>query len=128
MTTRNLFFLLAGANVVVAATRCAPPPPPPADIVLDCSAPDIHHILRIRASDRQVDDLSVVPAKHGDAELVDSEYRLQFLERRDSYEVLFRINTVTGSGTRELIDEEGQSVRGHGGFDEISCKPHSGNP
>lgn len=126
MTTRRLLVGLAGAIVAAGTVRCSPPPP--ADVVLECSASDIRHVLRIRANDRQVDDLSVVPATHGDAELSDTEYLLRFLERRDRYELLFRINRVTGSGTRELIDEEEQRVPGHGGFDEISCRPYTGNP
>ena len=122
MPTRRRFWL-AGIIGIMGTLGCSRP----SDTVLDCSAADIRHILRIRANDRQVDDVSAVPAKHGEAELSDTGYVLRFVEYRDAYELIFRINTSTGRGTRELFDDEQQAIRGHGGYDEISCKPYVGN-
>lgn len=121
--TQIASFSVAGAVLAVSAAQCSRP----SDVVLECSAPEIRHVLRIRANNGQVDDLSASPAKHGDAELTDSEYRLRFLEQRDHYELIFRINRSNGRGTRELFDDEQQLIRGHGGYDEIVCEPYQGS-
>ena len=117
------FFSLAGVIVAASALQCSRP----SDMVLECSAPDIRHVLRVRAIEHRVEDLSVVPAKQGEAEVTDSEYHLRFQEQRDRYELLFRINRSTGRGTRELFDDEQQAIRGHGGYDEIVCEPYRGS-
>ena len=120
---RMAYFSAASAILAAATIQCSRP----SDVVLECSAPEIRHILRIRATVGQVDDLSASPAKHGDVELTDSEYRLRFLEKRDRYELMFRINRSNGRGTRELFDDEQQLIRGHGGYDEIVCSPYQGS-
>lgn len=119
---RVSFFSLVSAIVAVSVTQCSRP----SDTVLECSAPDIRHVLRIRVVDRRVEDFSVTPIKQGDAEVTASEYLLRFEERRDRYELRFRIDKSTGRGTRELFDDEQQAIRGHGSYDEIVCEPYHG--
>jgi hypothetical protein len=92
--------------------------------MLDCSASDIRHVLRIRAADHVVDDVSASPAMHGVAEVSDREYLLRFHEPRDSYDLVLQIDRATGTGTRRLYDDEQQVIRGHGGTDDLSCTPH----
>lgn len=96
---------------------------PPTDTVLDCSAGDIHHLLRIRATDGQVEDLSFTPPKRGAAEISDARYVFSFPEHRDRYELVLQVDRSTGTGTRELFDDEQQAIRGHGGTDVLTCRP-----
>jgi len=120
MRTRSVLCCLLTAPVVALVSGCSSPDA----VTLECSAGDLHHILRIRAAAHEVDDLSAVPAKHGDAMVSGTEYLLRFPEPRDYYELRFRIDMVTGRGTRELYDDEAQLIRGHGGFDNIACVPY----
>ena len=69
-----------------------------------------------------------MPPAQGEARLSGGVYTLTFPQPRDHYELTFRIDTATWRGTRELFDDEAQAIRGHGGFDEISCKPHRDSP
>lgn len=114
--------VVAGTAMLIPIVQCAQP----ADPVLDCSASDVRHILRIHPSERTVEDLSFTPAKNGEAELSGGVYVLRFLENRDRYELIFQINAATGIGTRQLFDDEQQAIKGHGGSDEVSCKPFTG--
>lgn len=120
--TRTLLFSLTGVFVATSAINCSRP----TDIVLECSAPDIRHVLRIHVNEGEAEDLSAEPAKRGEAAVSDRDYLLRFYERRDRYELMFRIDRSTGRGTRELFDDEQQPIRGHGGFDEIACTPVRG--
>ena len=126
---RFLFWLVPLA--VVGAAQCSRPArharSTDMDTVLDCSGEDIRHVLRIRASDRKVEDLASTPTKLGDAEVTAAEYLLRFQESRDHYELIFQIDRSTGKGTRRLFDDEQQAIRGHGGTDDITCTPFSGH-
>ncbi len=112
-------------GAAMAAIRCSDPVPAVAartpDIVIECTAADIHHTFRISPAERAVDDLSVSPARRGVADVSDAEYLLQFHERRDNYDLLLQIDRATGKGTRRLFDDEQQAIKGHGGTDEIVC-------
>jgi hypothetical protein len=114
------------AVVLAAALTAACAPAAPADTTLDCSAPDIHHVLRLSADGRHADDITSAVAKAGTLSLSGGEYVVRFVERRDSYETMFRIDKATFTGTRALYDDEQQPIRGHGGFDQITCRPASG--
>ncbi|MGE0450263.1 MAG: hypothetical protein AB7Q29_11850 [Vicinamibacterales bacterium] len=118
---RGPLFWLLGGMAVAGTLQCARP----AETVLDCAASDIHHILHIAASGRQVEDRSFTPAKRGEAEVSDAEYVLRFVDSRDDYELIFRIDRATGRGIRVLIDNEGVVPRGHGGSDEIACTTYT---
>lgn len=115
---------LGSECLAAAAIQCSRP----SATVLECSASDIRHVLRIHADEHRVDDLSFVPAKAGDVELTATEYLIHFYEPRDHYELLLRINRATGRGTRELFDDEQQLIRGHGGSDPIVCAPIDAPP
>ena len=91
------------------------------DIVIDCVTADIHHTFRISPSERVVDDLSFTPARRGIADVSDQTYRLSFHERRDNYDLILLIDRASGKGTRQLFDDEQQSIKGQGGTDEIAC-------
>jgi hypothetical protein len=121
MSARRVFLWMAGATAVAGAVQCRQSSE---ETVLECSASGVHHILRIRPGARQADDLAVQPATHGEAAVSDAEYVLRFVDSRDHYEVRFRIDRVSGSGTRELFDDEQQAIRGEGGFDRITCRPY----
>ncbi len=115
---------VAGAAAVSA--RCAAAPPigaPASDIVVDCTAADIHHTFRISPATHTVDDLSVSPARRGVADVSDKQYRLQFHERRDNYDLILLVDRGSGRGTRTLFDDEQQAINGHGGTDDITCAP-----
>ena len=124
---RFLFWMvLLGVTGAAQCSRSARPSrPTDSDTVLDCVG-DIRHVLRIRADGIHVEDLSSVPAKLGDAEVGEAEYRLRFQEPRDNYEVFFQIDRSTGKGTRRMFDDEQQAIRGHGGTDDIICTPYRG--
>lgn len=122
LVTQTLLFSLASAFVAAATVQCSRP----SDIVLECSAPDIRHVLRIHVNEGEAEDLLFEPAKRGEAAVSDRDYLLRFYERRDRYELMFRIDRSTGRGTRELFDDEQQPIRGRGGFDEIACVPYRG--
>ena len=94
--------------------------------VLDCSANEIRHILRIQADAKIAEDLSFDPPRTGTADTTESGYVLAFTMDPLGYKLLFRINRLTWAGTRQLIDAEGKTVSGHGGFDTILCKPFTG--
>lgn len=95
------------------------------DVVLECAAGDIHHLLRVRPSAQLVEDLSFSPAKSGVAEVSASEYLLQFHEDRDKYDLVLQVDKATGKGTRRLFDDEQQPIHGHGGTDDIVCTPRT---
>jgi hypothetical protein len=111
-----LFLLLTGCSNLPAVT------------VIDCAAGDIRHILRIHTDQRTVDDLAFTPPTTGTAEVSDAAFTLHFKNKPTDFQLLFRINRYTGDGTRELIDADGKTVTGHGGFDQISCKPYRSQP
>jgi len=115
----------AVVGAAVAAVRCSAPAPPDGaratDIVIECVADDIHQTFRISPAERTVDDVSVSPAKHGVADVSDTEFFLQFHERRDNYDLQVHIHRATGKGTRRLFDDEQQPIKGHGGTDDIVC-------
>jgi hypothetical protein len=115
----------AVAGVAASAAGCAAPVPSlgakTPDIVIDCATSDIHHTFRISPSDGTVDDLSFAPAKRGVAEVSDRDYRLSFHERRDNYDLILLIDRASGKGTRQLFDDEQQSIKGQGGTDDIAC-------
>jgi hypothetical protein len=100
----------------------------PAVTVIDCAAGDIRHILRIRTDQHTVDDLAFTPPATGTAEVSAAAFILRFKNKPADFQLLFRIDRHTGDGTRELIDSDGKSVIGHGGFDQITCKPYRSNP
>jgi hypothetical protein len=111
-----LFLLLTGCSNLSAVT------------VIDCAAGDIRHILRIHTDRNTVDDLAFTPPTTGTAEVSDVAFILRFRVTPADHQLLFRINRYTGEGTRELIDVDGKTLTGHGGFDEISCKPFRSQP
>lgn len=119
LVTKTPLFSLGCAFVAASTVQCSRP----SDIVLECSAPNIRHVLRIDVNQGAADDLSAEPVKRGEAAVSDRDYLLRFYERRDRYELMFRIDRSTGRGTRELFDDEQQPIRGHGGYDEIVCAP-----
>ena len=114
-------------GAAVAASRCAGSNPFTAaqasDIVLECAAGDIHHTFRISPAARTVDDLSFSPVRSGTADVSDTQYLLQFHERRDNYDLFVQVDRATGKGTRSLFDDEQQAIKGHGGTDDIVCLP-----
>jgi hypothetical protein len=114
--TAALFLVLAGCSNLPAVT------------VIDCAAGDIRHILRIHTDRHTVDDLAFTPPAAGTADVSAGAFILRFRNQPADFQLLFRINRYTGDGTRELIDSEGKSVTGHGGFDQITCKPYRSNP
>ncbi|MFN7981754.1 MAG: hypothetical protein U0Q11_07840 [Vicinamibacterales bacterium] len=93
----------------------------PADTLMECRAADIRHVLRIRPASHEVDDLTFTPAKTGTADVSGTDYRLQFHESRDNYDLVLRFDATTGKGTRRLFDDEQQAIQGHGGTDDIVC-------
>lgn len=119
---RMSLFSAASAIGALSTAQCSRP----SDVMLRCSAPDIRHILRVRATGQQVEDMSTVPVKLGTAQITASDYVLRFEDSRDHYVLLFRIDRASGRGTRQLFDDEQQAIRGHGGDDEIVCEPYVG--
>ena len=113
---------------VVESVSCRLRQPSPAvDTVLDCTAlGGVRHILRVRADAHTADDLSL--GKTGSAEVSDADYRLRFNADPQGYHLFFRINRYTGEGYRQLTDQEGHLVVGHGGDDPIQCSPYAGKP
>lgn len=114
----------AAAGVATILAGCSTPASKAAatsDIVIDCTAADIHHTFRISPTAHTVEDLSFSPARQGVADVSDSGYRLQFHERRDNYDLIVTIDRTTGQGTRNLFDDEQQAIKGHGGTDDIAC-------
>ncbi len=107
---------LGGAN-------CAQPV---GQTVLTCAASDVRHTMRVHADTGTVEDLAVTPAKVGEAEVTPDLYVFRFFEARDHYELIIRIDRATGTGTRELFDDEQQAVKGHGGTDTLVCEASSG--
>jgi hypothetical protein len=97
-------------------------------VVLDCSAQEILHILRIQGDGQFAEDLSFNPPHTGTANVTDAGYVLRFSVVPAAGQLLFRINRFTGDGTREIIDQDGKTIVGHGGFDRISCKPYTDKP
>jgi hypothetical protein len=95
--------------------------------ILDCSAEDIRHILRIHSDRQTVDDMAFIPQRTGTAAVTDAFYILRFKTGSGS-SLLFRINRGTTEGTRALIGEDGKTVEGHGGFEQIVCKSYDGKP
>lgn len=93
--------------------------------VLACAAGDIHHVFRIHEAAGAVDDESFTPSKRGVASVTPAAYRLQFNEPRDHYTLLVQVDRVTGSGTRQLFDDEQQVIKGHGGTDDLVCSPRA---
>jgi hypothetical protein len=116
--------IAAALGFVMAGLGCSRP----VDTILDCSAQEIRDILRVHGDHRTVDDLSFTPPTVGTAEVTDTGYALRFKIAPVGYQLLFRINRFTGTGTREVLDQNGKLVVGHGGFDMISCKPYDGQP
>ncbi|MEQ1729216.1 MAG: hypothetical protein ABL982_12635 [Vicinamibacterales bacterium] len=116
-------------GAAVAASRCSgvnsSTAAQAADIVLECAAGDIHHTFRISPAARSVDDLSFSPARRGVADVSDTQYLLQFHERRDSYDLFVQVDRATGTGIRSLFDDEQQAIKGHGGTDDIVCTPRT---
>jgi hypothetical protein len=100
----------------------------PAVTVIDCAVGDSRHILRIHTDQQTVDDLAFTPPATGTAEVSDAAFILRFRNKPTDYLLVFRIDRYTGGGTRELIDSDGKTVTGHGGFDQISCKPYRSQP
>lgn len=113
--------LLALASVQCA--RSSSESVAPAATVVECRAADIRHLLRIHPGTHEVEDLTSLPARSGRADVSGTEYRLQFHESRDSYDLVFHFNAATGKGTRLLFDDEQQAIQGHGGTDDIICTP-----
>ena len=116
--------LCVTAGVAVTTAGCSTPATTAAaapDMVIDCTAGDIHHTFRINPSAHTVEDLSFSPSRRGVADVSDAEYRLQFHERRDNYDLILQIDRGSGRGTRNLFDDEQQAIKGHGGTDEIVC-------
>jgi hypothetical protein len=95
-------------------------------VVLDCSSGDIRHILRIDRATQAAEDLSSDPSdppRRGSVLLSDTGYLLRF-KAPGEFSLLFRINRFTGGGTRQLLNREGTSLEGHGGFNQIVCIPY----
>ena len=116
------------ALTVAVSAQCARPAQQDGEsatvvALLDCSALDIRHVLRVRAADHVVEDLTSSPAKLGVAETSATEWVLRFHEPRDNYDLVLQIDRVTGLGTRRLFDDEQQAINGHGGTDNLSCTP-----
>lgn len=110
--------------LTIGGADCAQPD---SETVLTCAASDVRHTLRIHADTGTVEDLGVTPPKVGEAEVTPARYVFRFLETRDHYELIIRIDRATGTGTRELFDDEQQAVKGHGGTDTLACETSSGH-
>lgn len=122
---RLVRFCAALFPMAALAAGCSSPQPE-AVPVLDCTAGDIHHRLRVHAAEGQVEDLSFTPVKVGTADVSDARYVLRFPEHRDRYELILTIDRSTGTGMRELFDDEQQAIKGNGGTDALTCVPDGG--
>jgi hypothetical protein len=121
IAARRLSLSLMAAVAVAGTVQCSRPP---AETVLDCSAAEIRHILRIDAGRRQVEDLALVPARIGEAEETATQYVVRFFDERDDFELILQIDKATGRGYRTLVDHEGLVPHGHGGEDQVVCTPY----
>ena len=74
-----------------------------------------------------MDDLAFAPERTGTADVNDALYILRFKTGAGS-SLLFLINRLNTHGTRALIREDGTTVEGPGGFDQIVCKSYDGEP
>ena len=120
MRTRPLPATLAHVLVLLCAPACASGPP--SDTTLDCTAPDIHHVLQLDADGVHAVDITASVAKSGALSTSGNEYVVRFIAPRDNYVTMFRIDKATLTGTRALYDDEQQPIRGHGGFDPVTCR------
>ena len=91
LATAGLFLFVTGCSSLAAVT------------VIDCTSGDVRHILRIHTEERTVDDLASTPPTTGTAEVSDAAFVLRFKTSPSDFQVLFRIDRVTGDGTRKLI-------------------------
>jgi hypothetical protein len=124
---RSWFALTMSAFSIALVASCKRPTP---DVLLDCTFlgfADIetHDVIRISPGTRQAQDLAFSPARSGTAQISEADYVVELIYS-PQFKLRFRINRLTGEGSREFVDKGGAVAPTD--YNAMKCRPYAGKP